>query len=98
MKTKLEKAVARLQAFADDPQANDSAWNIGDLRALLAAYREARGQGLTRAERAVVRAAMHWFRADGQYDYAPNRSQAALRDVVRKLEAARAKAEKARKR
>ncbi len=96
MKTKLEKAVARLQAFADDPQANDSAWNIGDLRALLAAYREARGQGLTRAERAVVRAATAWGDTNQSVDSDITRGR--LCAALNRLEAERAKAKKASKR
>lgn len=91
MSTKLAKAVARLQAFADDPQANDSAWNIGDLRALLGAYREAQASLL--AERrgfAELAAVQRKWRVE---DYALKRdiqTAETLNTMSRELDALRA--------
>lgn len=94
MSTKLAKAVARLERCLERWDPKDLLSVVpGDLRTVLDALKEAQGQGLTRAERAVVRAAMaarnvQWTqRASDDFDRACDR-----------LEVERAKAKKASKR
>lgn len=94
MSTKLAKAVARLEACDSGEWIyRFEALRRNDTRLVLDALKEAQGQGLTRAERAVVRAAMaarnvQWTqRASDDFDRACDR-----------LEVERAKAKKASKR
>lgn len=97
MKTKLAKAVARLERCLERWDPEDLLSVVpGDLRTVLDFVKEAQGQGLTRAERAVVRAAMHWVHhvGDGEGAYLFTLAGNCRALELEQAEAERAKAKK----